>query len=145
MLTGSVSGAVRPFCRIATEIIRWPEFQHWVQCGYCKLQLSCSTTIGVQSQTVIDNPLAEPEERRKREISGKALPENPNKRAEAAKLRPSRYPEHEEALPPFDRVLMASAGPVVFRAVACEVVEPGIVKRFYTDIPVRTAALVWVD
>lgn len=89
--------------------------------------------------------LAEPEKRRKREISRKASPEHCDKQAEAAERRRSRYPVPEDALPPLDRVVMTHASPVVFRAVTGEVVEPTIAERFYPDILAGTAALVWAD
>lgn len=88
---------------------------------------------------------AEPEERRKREIARKALPEHREKQAEVTERRRSRYPVPEDALPPLDRVVMTHTGPVVFRTVTGEIVEPATATRFYSDISAGTAALVWAD
>ena len=88
---------------------------------------------------------AEPTERRKRELSRKALPEHDEKRAEAAERRRNRYPAPEDCLPPLDRVVMTHAGPVVFQTVTGEIVERTIAARFYPDIVAGTAALVWAD
>jgi hypothetical protein len=87
--------------------------------------------------------LAEPEERRKREASRKASPEHENRRAEAAERRRNRYPVPEDALPPFDRVLMTHAGCVMFEAVTGELVEPVTATRFYPGVTAGPAALIW--
>lgn len=75
--------------------------------------------------------LAEPEERRKREESRKASPEQEDRRAESAEHRRKRYPVPENALPPLDRALMTHAGCVVFQAITGELVEPVVAARFY--------------
>jgi hypothetical protein len=87
--------------------------------------------------------LAEPEERRKREESRKALPEHEGRRAEAAERRRKRYPVPEDASPPLDRVLMTHAGCVVFEAVTGELVDPMIAARFYPGVTAGPAALIW--
>jgi hypothetical protein len=86
---------------------------------------------------------AEPDERRKREESRKASPEQAERRAEAAERRRSRYPVPEDALPPLNRVVMTQAGCVVFEVVTGELVDPGIAARFYPKVSAGPAALIW--
>jgi hypothetical protein len=87
--------------------------------------------------------LAEPEERRKLKESRKASPEHEVKRAEATERRRHRYPVPEDALPPFDRVLMTYGGCVLFEEVIGELAEPLIVARFYSGVSAAPAALIW--
>jgi hypothetical protein len=87
--------------------------------------------------------MAEPEERRKREESRRASPEQADRRAEAAERRRNRYPVPEDAPPPLDRVLMTHAGCVVFKEVDGELVEPIIAARFYPGVTAGPAALIW--
>jgi hypothetical protein len=87
--------------------------------------------------------LAEPEERRKREESRKAAPEQADRRAEAAERRRNRYPVPEDALPPLDRVVTTHVGSLVFEAVTGELVEPGIAARFYPGVSGGPATLIW--
>lgn len=86
---------------------------------------------------------AEPEERRRREESRKASPEQADRRAADAERRRHRYPVPEDASPPLDRVLMTHAGPVVFEGVTGEIVEPVLAARFYPGVAAGSAALVW--
>jgi hypothetical protein len=88
---------------------------------------------------------AEPEERRKREASRRASPEHGERLAEAAERRRSRYPVHEDALPPLGRVLMTHSGCTVFEAVIGEVVETATAARFYPGVAARGATLVWAN
>jgi hypothetical protein len=86
---------------------------------------------------------AEPETRQKRAESRRSSPEHEERRAKATERRRHRYPVPEDAVPPFDRVLMTHAGPVVFEAVTGELVEPRIAARFYPGVIAGPTALVW--
>ncbi len=88
---------------------------------------------------------AEPEERRKRAADRKASPEHGDRRAEAAERRRQRYPVPDDAVPPFDRVLMTHAGAVVFESVAGELAEPAVVVRHYPGVDAGGAALIWAS
>ena len=86
---------------------------------------------------------AEPEERRKRQESRKASPENGDRRAAAAERRRQRYPVPADAPPPLGRALMTHAGPVVFKAITGELVEPTMADRFYPGVTTGPALLIW--
>jgi hypothetical protein len=89
--------------------------------------------------------LAEPDERRKRQESRKAAPDQADRRAEAAERRRNRYPVPEDALPPLDRAVMTHAGCVVFEAVTGELAEPIIAARFYSGVRAGAVALIWAE
>lgn len=84
---------------------------------------------------------AEPEERRKRQEERRAA--DPGTVAAGRERRRHRYPVPGDALPPFGRVLMTHAGPVVFEETTGELADAATLARFYPGVGAEGAALVW--
>ncbi|MGI4747236.1 MAG: hypothetical protein ACRYGI_04960 [Janthinobacterium lividum] len=85
----------------------------------------------------------EPGERKKRQEARKGTPEQRDAVAVAAERRRRRYPVPDEPLPSLERVVMTHRGAVILTDITGELVDNGVVQRFYPDISTAGVTLVW--
>jgi hypothetical protein len=82
-------------------------------------------------------------ERKKRQQARIGSPEHREAVARAAERRRRRYPVPDDPLPPLDRVVMTTAGAVIFTEVTGELADSDTAARFYPEISQAGLSLVW--
>jgi hypothetical protein len=70
-------------------------------------------------------------------------PEQREAAARAAERRRRRYPLPDDPLPPLDRVVMTTAGAVIFTEITGELADSDTAARFYPEISQACLSLVW--